>query len=56
MDRSPATAPPEPSPRDFGRARALAERIVERLRGAGYEALLAGGCVRDLLLHRTPLD
>lgn len=27
-----------------------AERIVERLRSAGYEAYFAGGCVRDLLL------
>jgi putative nucleotidyltransferase with HDIG domain len=30
--------------------------IVERLRGAGYEAYLAGGCVRDLLLGREPHD
>src|SRR5580700_6061540 len=26
------------------------------LRGAGYQALLAGGCVRDLLLRRSPVD
>ena len=31
-------------------------RIVEVLRGAGYEAYLAGGCVRDLLLGREPSD
>ncbi len=30
--------------------------IVETLRGAGYEAYLAGGCVRDLLLGRKPMD
>ena len=30
--------------------------IVETLRGAGYEAWLAGGCVRDLLLAREPID
>ena len=30
--------------------------IVEALRGQGYEAYLAGGCVRDLLLGREPLD
>ena len=31
-------------------------RIVEKLRAAGYEAYLAGGCVRDLLLGREPED
>src|SRR5208337_2673634 len=30
--------------------------IVGELRAAGYEAYLAGGCVRDLLLGRTPKD
>ncbi len=30
--------------------------IVETLRGAGYEAYFAGGCVRDLLLGREPAD
>jgi len=34
----------------------LAESIIHRLRGAGHEALLAGGCVRDLLLGRSPKD
>ncbi len=33
-----------------------AERVVERLRRAGHEALFAGGCVRDLLLGRDPGD
>jgi poly(A) polymerase len=31
-------------------------RIVAQLRAAGYEAYLAGGCVRDLLLGREPKD
>jgi poly(A) polymerase len=30
--------------------------IVAALRGAGHQAYLAGGCVRDLLLGRSPLD
>ncbi|MCG3181972.1 MAG: CCA-adding enzyme [Planctomycetes bacterium] len=35
---------------------ALAKRVVRVLRAAGHEALLAGGCVRDLLLKREPKD
>jgi poly(A) polymerase len=35
---------------------ALATGIVKRLREAGYEAYFAGGCVRDRLLGREPLD
>src|ERR1035438_1523768 len=31
-------------------------RIMRELRAAGYEAYLAGGCVRDLLLGREPED
>ena len=31
-------------------------RIIETLRERGYEAYLAGGCVRDLLLGREPAD
>jgi poly(A) polymerase len=31
-------------------------QIVAQLRTAGYEAYLAGGCVRDLLLGREPKD
>lgn len=50
---SDATALPARDPR---RARRAAETVVARLRGAGHEALLAGGCVRDLLLGREPLD
>ena len=36
--------------------REFASTVVQRLRAAGYEALWAGGCVRDLLLEREPLD
>ena len=31
-------------------------RVIETLRAAGYRALLAGGCVRDLLMGREPRD
>ncbi|MGA2092062.1 MAG: CCA tRNA nucleotidyltransferase [Sedimentisphaerales bacterium] len=31
-------------------------QIVKQLRVAGFEALLAGGCVRDMLLKRRPND
>src|SRR3989338_7873514 len=30
--------------------------IAEKLRNAGFEAYLVGGCVRDLFLNRTPKD
>ena len=33
-----------------------AERILETLHGAGYEAYVVGGCVRDSILGRTPGD
>lgn len=33
-----------------------ARSIVRRLREEGYQALLAGGCVRDMLLGITPKD
>ncbi len=36
--------------------RAFAVDVVRRLRGAGHEALWAGGCVRDELLGLTPKD
>ncbi len=36
--------------------RECALRVVERLQGAGFEALFAGGCVRDRLLGREPKD
>jgi poly(A) polymerase len=37
-------------------SRELANSICDTLRGHGYEALLVGGCVRDLLLEREPTD
>jgi tRNA nucleotidyltransferase/poly(A) polymerase len=36
--------------------RAFALAIAEKLRAAGFEALWAGGCVRDQLLGLTPKD
>jgi poly(A) polymerase len=33
-----------------------ASEIAERLRAAGFETYLAGGCVRDMLLGRSPTD
>lgn len=37
-------------------AREFARWIIERLTEAGHQALLAGGCVRDQLLGKTPKD
>jgi poly(A) polymerase len=37
-------------------ARALAEDICRTLRGGGHQAYLVGGCVRDILLNRDPVD
>jgi poly(A) polymerase len=42
---------PAPAPQ-----RAFALEIVQKLRGAGFEALWAGGCVRDELLGIAPKD
>jgi len=36
--------------------RAAAVAIIRRLRSAGHEALLAGGCVRDMQMGRRPKD
>jgi poly(A) polymerase len=33
-----------------------ADRVVRKLARSGYQAYLVGGCVRDLLLGRTPKD
>ena len=38
------------------RSREFAVEVVGKLREAGYTALFAGGCVRDLLLGRDPKD
>lgn len=37
-------------------SREKATAIVKRLREQGYESYLAGGCVRDMLLHKSPQD
>ena len=37
-------------------ARELAGRICAKLRAEGHQAFLVGGCVRDLLLGREPVD
>ena len=36
--------------------RAGAKTLARTLREAGHEAYFAGGCVRDVLLGRTPKD
>jgi poly(A) polymerase len=36
--------------------REMANSICDTLRGSGYQALLVGGCVRDVLLGREPAD
>ncbi|MFQ5806201.1 MAG: CCA tRNA nucleotidyltransferase [Phycisphaerae bacterium] len=41
---------------ELPRAADAAVRIVRKLTAAGYQALLAGGCVRDLLLGLQPQD
>jgi tRNA nucleotidyltransferase (CCA-adding enzyme) len=35
---------------------AVVKRLAETLKTAGFEAYLVGGCVRDLVLERTPKD
>jgi putative nucleotidyltransferase with HDIG domain len=37
-------------------AREMADTICETLHSSGHQALLAGGCVRDILLGREPTD
>jgi putative nucleotidyltransferase with HDIG domain len=37
-------------------AKDLSTAVILRLREPGYQALLVGGCVRDLLLQREPKD
>lgn len=37
-------------------ARSLAAQICHMLRDAGHQAYLVGGCVRDILLKREPVD
>src|SRR3990167_5566688 len=44
MQLRPSQIPPEVS------------RVTSALEGAGFEAWIVGGCVRDLLLERRPKD
>jgi poly(A) polymerase len=37
-------------------AREFAEQVCRTLRAAGHQAYLVGGCVRDILLKREPVD
>jgi putative nucleotidyltransferase with HDIG domain len=37
-------------------AEALAHTVIAKLRAAGHQAYLVGGCVRDLLMHAQPKD
>ena len=37
-------------------AQALARQVIAKLRAAGHQAYLVGGCVRDLLLGVQPKD
>lgn len=48
---TPTTPPPGPDA-----VRAFATEVVGRLRDGGFQALWAGGCVRDLTLGLTPSD
>jgi poly(A) polymerase len=62
VETSPDLVFAEPAPKSEGpeiepaRLDADAVRVVLRLRQHGHEAYLVGGCVRDLLLGRTPKD
>lgn len=51
-----ATLPKELAHNHGMKARELANSICEMLRRNKYQALLVGGCVRDLLLGREPAD
>ena len=42
------------NPRTMNKQAAI--EVVRRLQSHGFQALLAGGCVRDMLLGRTPKD
>ncbi len=43
-------------PLDESRIDPDVQKVIRRLTRAGYEAYLVGGCVRELLLDRTPKD
>ncbi len=52
---------PRGSPDSPGRLSSMSDRdistqIIRRLQSAGFEAFWVGGCVRDMLLDREPID
>jgi len=49
-------SPPHLSHNHSVTPREMANSICDTLRRSGYQALLVGGCVRDLLLGREPAD
>ncbi len=46
----------QPAPLDPVAARQFATEIVQTLRSAGHESYWAGGCVRDEILGKVPVD
>lgn len=52
----PNTSAPLMQALDPDKARVFAVDVVEELRSCGYEAVWAGGCVRDQLLGKEPKD
>jgi len=43
----------------FSKAPQIPEEVVETIdviRGKGFEAYIVGGCIRDLLLKKSPKD
>jgi poly(A) polymerase len=56
-EKAPGAEPlVHPTRLDGSRLDENASRVVGRLTKAGHEAYLVGGCVRDLLVGRTPKD
>jgi poly(A) polymerase len=53
---APAPAPSHPPEIPEDRLDADAIRVVARLRHVGHQAYFVGGCVRDVLLGRSPKD
>ncbi|MBP5181959.1 MAG: hypothetical protein J6331_02910, partial [Lentisphaeria bacterium] len=50
------TIPFDPASLKTSRAFLVACSIVQRLRENGFDAFLVGGCVRDMVMGRTPSD
>src|SRR3989442_462562 len=56
LEHTAFPSPPRLSHNHSVTPREMANLICETLRRNGYQALLVGGCVRDLLLGREPAD